>query len=73
MSVKDLNVSSNTDYKNENLRNLYGLTLEVEKEIVNSIITNSRTRLISLFQLLHPADQADMLERLDKIKLEDLV
>ncbi len=53
----------------ESFKSLFGLTLEVEKEINLSISNNKKKRLLSLFLFLHPADQADMLERLSKKNL----
>ena len=63
------NISKDSAIQKESFKSLFGLTLEVEKEIIFSIENNKKKRLISLFQLLHPADQADMLERLSVKKL----
>ncbi len=71
MSIQKIkNISENKLINEDNIKNLFGLTPEVEKEIINSIKTNQKKRLIFLFDLLHPSDQADMLERLDKHDLE---
>ena len=52
-------------YKTEtNFRSLYGLTPEVENAISISIENNNKQELVKLISPLHPADQADMLERL---------
>ena len=59
-----------TSINEDDVKNLFGLTPEVEKEIINSIKADKKKRLTSLFNLLHPSDQADMLERLDKSDLE---
>lgn len=47
------------------LTNLYGLTPKVEAAIIAAIADGNRDRLISLVSPLHPADQADMIERLN--------
>ena len=72
MSIENdlINISKDRTIEKESFKSLFGLTLEVEKEIIFSIENNKKKRLISLFQLLHPADQADMLERLSANKLE---
>ena len=48
---------------------LYGLTPVVEDAILNAIHKKNRTSLKKLIKPLHPADQADMLERLTSDKL----
>ena len=48
-----------------NFRSLYGLTPEVENAISISIENNNKQELVKLISPLHPADQADMLERLN--------
>lgn len=48
------------------LSNLYGLTPKVEAAIIGAIAEGHRERLISLITPLHPADQADMVERLNQ-------
>ena len=48
---------------------LYGLTPVVEDAILNAINKKNRTSLKKLIKPLHPADQADMLERLTSDKL----
>ena len=52
-----------------NFRSLYGLTPEVENAISISIEKNNKLELLKLISPLHPADQADMLERLTSEKL----
>ena len=52
-----------------NFRSLYGLTPEVENAISISIEKNNKLELVKLISPLHPADQADMLERLNSEKL----
>ena len=52
-----------------NFKSLYGLTPVVEDAILNAIYKKNRTNLKKLIEPLHPADQADMLERLDSYKL----
>jgi magnesium transporter len=47
------------------LTNLYGLTPKVEAAIIAAIADGNHDRLISLVSPLHPADQADMIERLN--------
>ena len=48
---------------------LYGLTPVVEDAILNAINKKNRTSLKKFIKPLHPADQADMLERLTSDKL----
>ena len=48
------------------LMNLYGLTPKLEAAILAAIIAGNRTRTNALFIPLHPADQADLIERLDR-------
>tara|TARA_B100002052_G_scaffold161541_1_gene147011 strand:+ start:1347 stop:2759 length:1413 start_codon:yes stop_codon:yes gene_type:complete len=71
MSIENdlINISKDKAFEKEGFKSLFGLTIEVEKEIILSIEKGKKKRLISLFQLLHPADQADMLERLSKNNL----
>ena len=52
-----------------NFKSLYGLTPVVEDAILNAIYKKNRASLKKLIEPLHPADQADMLERLDSDKL----
>jgi magnesium transporter len=47
------------------LTHLYGLTPKVEAAIIAAIADGNRNRLVSLVSPLHPADQADMVERLN--------
>ena len=63
----DQNISNNDD---SNFKSLYGLTPVVENTIINAISNKNARSLKKLIEPLHPADQADMLERLtdDQIK-----
>ena len=47
-----------------NFKSLYGLTSVVEEAILLTINKKNRRGLMKLIEPLHPADQADMLERL---------
>ena len=70
MSIQNENdVSTIDSTKEDSINNLFGLTSEVETEIKFCIKNNHKKRLLFLFDLLHPADQADMLERLSKVQL----
>ena len=62
----DENLVSTND---TNFKSLYGLTPIVEDAILNAINKKNRTSLKKLTEPLHPADQADMLERLSNEKL----
>lgn len=62
----DENLVSTSD---ANFKSLYGLTPIVEDAILNAINKKNRTSLKKLTEPLHPADQADMLERLSNEKL----
>ncbi len=62
----DENLVSTND---TNFKSLYGLTPIVEDAILNAINKKNRTSLKKLIEPLHPADQADMLERLSNEKL----
>ena len=62
----DENLVSTND---TNFKSLYGLTPIVEDAILNAINKKNRTSLKKLVEPLHPADQADMLERLSNEKL----
>ena len=62
----DENLVSTND---ANFKSLYGLTPIVEDAILNAINKNNRISLKKLIEPLHPADQADMLERLSNEKL----
>ena len=62
----DENLVSTND---ANFKSLYGLTPIVEDAILNAINKKNRTSLKKLIEPLHPADQADMLERLSNEKL----
>ena len=72
MSIQNKNnVLTIDSTKEDNINNLFGLTSEVETEIKFCIKNNHKKRLLFLFDLLHPADQADMLERLSKDQLDN--
>ena len=62
----DENLVSTSD---ANFKSLYGLTPIVEDAILNAINKKNRISLKKLIEPLHPADQADMLERLSNKKL----
>ena len=62
----DENLFSTND---ANFKSLYGLTPIVEDAILNAINKKNRISLKKLIEPLHPADQADMLERLSNEKL----
>ena len=62
----DENLVSTND---KNFKSLYGLTPIVEDAILNAINKKNRISLKKLIEPLHPADQADMLERLSNEKL----
>lgn len=70
MAVKpdhdDINYKNNST--NE-LSNLYGLTPKVVAAVISSIADANKDRLVSLISPLHPADQADMIERLNSAQL----
>tara|TARA_B100001250_G_C19782128_1_gene782335 strand:+ start:324 stop:1739 length:1416 start_codon:yes stop_codon:yes gene_type:complete len=53
----------------DNLKSLYGLTQDVEKAISNALYQKNKSVLKKLIEPLHPADQADMLERLTSNEL----
>ena len=55
--------------KQSSFKSLYGLTPEVEQAITLAIDKNNKVELKKLVEPLHPADQADMLERLSNKKL----
>ena len=72
MSIQnENNVSTIDSTKEDSINNLFGLTSEVETEIKFCVKNNHKKRLLFLFDLLHPADQADMLERLSKDQLNN--
>ena len=48
----------------DRLAALYGLTPKVENAVIAAIESNSETRVQALVAPLHPADQADLIERL---------
>ena len=65
----DENISNNDD---SNFKSLYGLTPIVENTILNAI-SNKNARSLKLIEPLHPADQADMLERLTDYQISDFL
>ena len=83
-SAQKLN-SQNTDSKadlvapvdkrddGDRLAALYGLTPKVESAIVTAVSTGAEDRARALVAPLHPADQADLLERLPPFRAAELV
>ena len=57
-------VSERKDDQPDRLTSLYGLTPKVESAIIDSVQSGAVRRLRTLVAPLHPADQADLLERL---------
>ena len=57
----------------DRLAALYGLTPKVESAIVTAISTGAEDRARALLAPLHPADQADLLERLPPFRAAELV
>ncbi len=57
-------VAERKDDQADRLTSLYGLTPKVESAIVDSVQSGAVHRLRALVAPLHPADQADLLERL---------
>ena len=55
------------------LMNLYGLTPKLEDAVIAAIVAGNRTRTSALFTPLYAADQADLIERLDKQKRQRLL
>ena len=66
----DENFSNNDD---SNFKSLYGLTPVVENTILNAISNKNARSLKKLIEPLHPADQADMLERLTDEQISDFL
>ena len=66
----DENISNNDD---SNFKSLYGLTPVVENTIINAISNKNARSLKKLIEPLHPADQADMLERLADEQISDFL
>ena len=66
----DQNISNNDD---SNFKSLYGLTPVVENTIINAISNKNARSLKKLIEPLHPADQADMLERLTDEQISDFL
>ena len=62
---------TNTD--DSNFKSLYGLTPAVENTILNAINKKNSRSLKKLIEPLHPADQADMLERLSDEQISDFL
>ena len=63
LKKNDLSEPGYTSTEN-NFKSLYGLTTALEEAILLTINKKNRQGLIKLIEPLHPADQADMLERL---------
>ena len=57
----------------DRLAALYGLTPKVESAIVTALSTGAEDRARALVAPLHPADQADLLERLPAFRAAELV
>ena len=55
------------------LSSLYGLTPKVEVAVIAALVAGSTERIISLVSPLHPADQADLIERLNRAQRKRLV
>jgi len=66
----DQNITNNDD---SNFKSLYGLTPVVENTIINAISNKNARSLKKLIEPLHPADQADMLERLADEQISDFL
>jgi len=66
----DQNILNNDD---SNFKSLYGLTPVVENTIINAISNKNARSLKKLIEPLHPADQADMLERLTDDQIGDFL
>ena len=66
----DQKISNNDD---SNFKSLYGLTPVVENTILNAICNKNARSLKKLIEPLHPADQADMLERLTDEQISDFL
>ena len=68
--IQKFNPNEDVSSLNEdNLKNLYGLTQDLEKAISNALYQKNKSVLKKLIEPLHPADQADMLERLTSNEL----
>jgi len=63
------NIEFKTSTSHE-LANLYGLTPKVVAAVIACIADGNKDRLVSLVAPLHPADQADMIERLNSAQLK---
>ena len=61
------------DNDDSNFKSLYGLTPVVENTIINAISNKNARSLKKLIEPLHPADQADMLERLTDEQISDFL
>ena len=57
-------VFERNDDQSDRLTSLYGLTPKVESAIIDAVQSGAVHRLRTLVAPLHPADQADLLERL---------
>ena len=62
-----------TNSDDSNFKSLYGLTPSVENTILNAINKKNSQSLKKLIEPLHPADQADMLERLSDEQISDFL
>ena len=65
--MAEKNKKKNTEKSEESfvLSSLYGMTPQVEQAIIEAIADLRPKRVKALFEPLHPADQADLLERLN--------
>lgn len=76
MVHNDEKIKLNKDISNNddsNFKSLYGLTPVVENTILNAIRNKNARSLKKLIEPLHPADQADMLERLTDEQISDFL
>ena len=76
MVHNDKKIKLNQDISNNddsNFKSLYGLTPVVENTILNAIRKKNARSLKKLIEPLHPADQADMLERLTDEQISDFL
>ena len=67
LSEEDFSLAGN------DFNSLYGLSSGVEEAILLTINKKNRQGLIKLVAPLHPADQADMIERLSVEKLNSFL
>ena len=76
--AEENNIPTPTTHKDESkkqpredgalLASLYGMTPKVEVAVINAIADGKTERVQALVAPLHPADQADLLERLNKVQ-----